>query len=181
VESSRLEDGVMTTPTVQPDPVAVAFNKGDEKYRVEVLGQMQGLVGRGVIDGHEYARGKHFFYRRPLDSSRWQLFCGADCDLTLEIAKAIHAEGRLLSSVELPDGYRRPMSCELDAPASRSIEFATVLAVEMNDTDDDAEIAKLAHEIDNHPNAFVLRVHRLEKRVAALEQQQLAIAGGHTE
>jgi hypothetical protein len=70
----------------------------------------------------------------------------------------------------VPDGYRRPLGCTIDdAPASRSIEFATALAVELHDTDDDAEIAKLAHEIDRHPNAFVLRVHRLEKRLAAIE------------
>lgn len=158
------------------DLVAV-INQGDEKYRVEVLGQAQDLEYLGCQmqrPEFEYARGKHFYYRRSTSPGhqRWEVFCGADLTLSDAIAKAV-AEF---------DGYRRPMGCAIDdAPASRSIEFATALAVELNGTDDDAEIAKLAHEIDRHPNAFVLRVHRLEKRLAALEQQQLVIAGGHTE
>lgn len=74
-------------------------------------------------------------------------------------------------AAELPDGYRRPMSCDLDETPSRSVEFATALAVELNDTDDDEAIAALALEIDKHPNAFVLRVYRMEQRLAALEQR----------
>lgn len=92
------------------------------------------------------------------------------------------SDGDVAAEIGPPDGYRRPMSCEIhNGTAARSIEFATALAAQTIDTDVDAEIANLALEIDEHPNAFVIRVHRMEKRLAALERQLLPIAGGSSE
>jgi hypothetical protein len=68
---------------------------------------------------------------------------------------------------ELPDGYRRPMSCEPSRALTLSVETAMAEPATIT-TDDTAEIAALVDMIDMNPHLFAERFLALERRVSGL-------------
>jgi hypothetical protein len=74
---------------------------------------------------------------------------------------------------QLPDGYRRPMSCEPSRALTLSVE--TAMAEHGPETitmDDTAEIAALVDMIDMNPHLFAERFLALERRVSGIAARE---------